>query len=473
MDKDAFIRRYAKACRPLGQYEMDINRHGEQQHDIQGEDHSNTINFIKIDCSLLKSPLVNHCLQRQTKLTRLLNDNAEEDLKRGSTKRFKEESEYLRKKPLNLDELSQSLTRVKGLKEEAPAIKEKFDPLFEKYEVWKKFSDVGALTDHEQEMLDKLRPAYGEFVGMLVEVEKIMEKSKVNMERDHENALESFNNRVKESRKEALSILPYSSDFSPQRAKTLIAEVQAKIETIRTHEEALKPGLGIFKIDLPDPKDVRNTEKELEFLTQIWKLTDVWGILWNHWKGGQFATLKIDEMDAAAGQYGKSLQKLKRDISTWKVWIQLKDKIDQFKLAMPLIQDLGNPAMRPRHWNLLRAEISKDVDPNGKNVTLEAVFSLGSHLHAEFIGEMSSNANKELAIEKGFITIEERRKSIDINLTTYKTTIKKFRNTEDLFQSREDDQVAVSTMKASKFYAAFKESIDKWGGAYFIAQLRG
>jgi hypothetical protein len=57
-----------------------------------------------------------------------------------------------------------------------------------------------------------------------------------------------------------------------------------------------------------------------------------------------------------------------------------------------------------------------------KSFTLEAVFSLGSHLHAEFIGEMSSNANKE----------------------------------------REDDQVAVSTMKASRFYAAFKGSIDKW-----------
>ena len=67
-------------------------------------------------------------------------------------------------------------------------------------------------------------------------------------------------------------------------------------------------------------------------------------------------------------------------------------------------------------------KLEKSSSTELKSFTLEAVFSLGSHLHAKFIGEMSSNANKE----------------------------------------RENDQVAVSTMKASRFYAAFKGSIDKW-----------
>ena len=41
----------------------------------------------------------------------------------------------------------------------------------------------------------------------------------------------------------------------------------------------------------------------------------------------------------------------------------------------------------------------------------------------------------------------------------------KIRSTEDLYAALEDDAVALSTMKASKFYASFKAKIDLWEGA--------
>lgn len=43
----------------------------------------------------------------------------------------------------------------------------------------------------------------------------------------------------------------------------------------------------------------------------------------------------------------------------WKVWEAMKEKVEQFRQTMPLIQDLKNPALRPRHWDALRSEVSK------------------------------------------------------------------------------------------------------------------
>lgn len=45
-------------------------------------------------------------------------------------------------------------------------------------------------------------------------------------------------------------------------------------------------------------------------------------------------------------------------------------------------------------------QVGKNFNPEAADFNLEAVFSLGLHNLAEFIGELSTNANKELGIEQ-------------------------------------------------------------------------
>ena len=73
--------------------------------------------------------------------------------------------------------------------------------------------------------------------------------------------------------------------------------------------------------------------------------------------------------------------------------------MDAFKKTMPLITDLRNPAMRPRHWKKLMDSIGICFDPNGNNFTLESVMKLHLDAHAEDIADLSANASKELANE--------------------------------------------------------------------------
>jgi dynein heavy chain len=144
------------------------------------------------------------------------------------------------------------------------------------------------------------------------------------------------------------------------------------------------------------------------------------------------------------------------------VWGAFKERVDQFRATLPLIMDLRNPAMRSRHWDQLKTEIGKTFDPQGESFTLEKVFSLGLNLHAEFIGEMSASANKELAIENALEDIEKAWQTIDIDMAEFKEIYYKIRSTEDLFLQLEDNQVQLSTMKASKFFTSFEEKITYW-----------
>lgn len=135
-------------------------------------------------------------------------------------------------------------------------------------------------------------------------------------------------------------------------------------------------------------------------MTQMWGHVKDFNGDWEAWKAGKFKDLKLDDMDQAAGQYQKKVIKLKKKLERWPVWQALRNRLQQFISTMPLINDLKSPALRPRHWALLKKEIGKDFDQDADSFTLERVFTLRLDNAAEFIGELSANANKELSIEE-------------------------------------------------------------------------
>lgn len=124
----------------------------------------------------------------------------------------------------------------------------------------------------------------------------------------------------------------------------------------------------------------------------------------------------MQELEEAAVRIGKNVMKLGRDIKHWEVWQWLKDRIDAFKKTMPLIADLRNPAMRSRHWQQLMTTIQTQFDPTSNSFTLDSIVQLRLDQHAEFIGEMSVNATKELAIEQSIQAIAATWKDLDLDM---------------------------------------------------------
>ncbi|CAM9519959.1 unnamed protein product, partial [Discosporangium mesarthrocarpum] len=279
---------------------------------------------------------------------------------------------------------------------------------------------------------------------------------------------------------DAATSLPFNADTKVKDAFQIIDEYKKKVEAVRANQAAMQAGLDVFSMDSPEHKELKEVERDLNLMEQIWTVASDWANAWDGWKNGLFKELDVEDMENAAGQFNKKIGKLGRDIKKWRVWESMKEKVEQFRLTMPLIQDLKNPALRERHWDSLRSEVGRYFDPNAEDFNLEAVFSLGLHNFAEFIGDLSTTANKELNIEQASarFCIAERWRDINIDMGEYKDKYHKIRSTDDLFQARglssrhdyflkyhgiyEYDSVQLSTIKASKFYNSFAEKIDFW-----------
>lgn len=132
VDKDAFMRRYARANRSLTAFETDIQRYKELQNEIQSEEGITNSSFIRIDSSPLKQTLTGHCNRWQVKFTNLLNDNAYGELS-AIYSHMHEFNAIFSSKPLNLDQLAEQIGLLHAEQAEVEKNETRFEPLHAQY----------------------------------------------------------------------------------------------------------------------------------------------------------------------------------------------------------------------------------------------------------------------------------------------------------------------------------------------------
>ena len=262
------------------------------------------------------------------------------------------------------------------MKENLANVKNRFDPVREVYETLTKFEVT--VKDEELLKLSGLQEAFEDFVSMLQDADKMLEKSKGSMKRELESQMDQYSNQMTEIRAASQIELPFSNEKPPEEALALIESYRVKISKGKEREASLSTGLAIFSIPSTEHKDLSALIKDVDFLTQIWEITIEWKSYWDGWKSGQFADLNTDEMETIAGGFTKKVGKLGRDIKRWRVWEAMKAELDRFKEIVPLIQDLRNHALRPRHWASLIERVGQHFDPHSSDFTLNEVVKLGN-----------------------------------------------------------------------------------------------
>lgn len=74
----------------------------------------------------------------------------------------------------------------------------------------------------------------------------------------------------------------------------------------------------------------------------------------------------------------RKLTRLSRELKErgWEIVDYTRLRVDAFRRCLPLIADLKNPCLRPRHWNQVRKLVKADFDENSEDFTLETIMEL-------------------------------------------------------------------------------------------------
>uniref|UniRef100_A0A8C5V6J6 Dynein axonemal heavy chain 2 n=1 Tax=Microcebus murinus TaxID=30608 RepID=A0A8C5V6J6_MICMU len=462
INKDSFIRRYQRLNPPVSSFDADIARYTEVANNVQKEETVLNIQFVMLDCSHLKFSLVQHCNEWQNKFTTLLREMAAGRLLELHNY-LKENGEKISRPPQTLEELGVSMQLMDTLQHDLLNLESQIPPIHEQFAILEKYEVL--VDDSVLEMLENLDGEWVIFQQTLLDSEQMLKKHKEKFKTGLIHSADDFKKKAHTLLEDFESKGPFTSTVGYMSALDQIAQVRAMLMAMREEENSLRSNLGIFKIEQPASKDLQNLEKELDALQQVWEITRDWEENWNQWKTGRFLTLQTEAMETMAHGLFRRLTKLAKEYKdrNWDIIETTRSKIEQFKRTMPLISDLRNPALRDRHWDQVRDEIQREFDQESESFTLEQIVELGMDQHVEKIGEISASATKELAIEVALQNIAKTWEVTQLDIVPYKDKgHHRLRGTEEVFQALEDNQVALSTMKASRFVKAFEKDVDHW-----------
>nr|XP_015838947.1 PREDICTED: dynein heavy chain 2, axonemal [Tribolium castaneum] len=462
IDKDLFMTKYETENPTAAQFDANIGRYTEVANNVQIQEGVTVVHFIRINCSELKKSIIEHCLQWQMKLCQLLYKLTVRNID-DVYEYIKVNTEAVLKEPQNLIEMEKAIALHERLVNEVSQKEETFPFITDQMLVLEKYN---VSVSNEVRNREKAIPnEWSRYLDVLSDADKMLGYSKDTFKTRLLEDAEVLKKDGKKLLDDFLATGPFSSDWSAEDALKYIADIKAKLAYLREHEKDLRGDLGIFGLSLPDTIELTKLEREIAAIELVWQLTDEWNKAWEKYKSGEFWTIETEEMEVTAQTLFRKLTRLSRELKdkNWEIVDHTRQRVDAFRRTLPLIGDLKNPSMRPRHWDRVRKVVGKDFDENGPEFNLEAIYAMEMHKYAEEINDISNAATMELQIEKGLANIAHIWKDIKIEMVPHKDKgLYRIKSVEECFQTLEDHMLQLSTMKSTRFVEPFAKEVDYW-----------
>jgi dynein heavy chain len=126
---------------------------------------------------------------------------------------------------------------------------------------------------------------------------------------------------------------------------------------------------------------------------------------------------------------------------------------------MPIIQTLGNPRMKERHWEKVSELVGFPIKP-GPDLTLSRIIDFGLEEFQSRFEAISEAATKENNLEKALKKMQKEWGEMQFGIIAYRESGTHILSTVDDIQLLLDDHIVkTQTMKSSPYIKPFEQDI--------------
>ncbi|XP_040839857.1 dynein heavy chain 6, axonemal-like isoform X2 [Ochotona curzoniae] len=131
--------------------------------------------------------------------------------------------------------------------------------------------------------------------------------------------------------------------------------------------------------------EISDIQSDLSLRKLLWETREEWGTLFRGWKNCFLHAIDVESIQKNVFKCMHTILSLEKGLPANDVLTNLKQSVTEFKHKLPVIVALGNPHLKPRHWEALQ-EIT------GKSVTLSKSHTIEDLLnHQDLVHEWTNN----------------------------------------------------------------------------------
>ncbi|TNJ29738.1 IAD-1alpha dynein heavy chain [Giardia muris] len=226
----------------------------------------------------------------------------------------------------------------------------------------------------------------------------------------------------------------------------------------------------LFNLELVNSTGLTPVEKELDAEAAILEIYEQVRQTFREWNQIYFTSLDPTMLETGCDTLRATLRRLPADYRTHRMYETLDTILQNYKASVPLLQDLRNDALRPRHWIQVEQVTGQSLFSNAEQaqtLTLGQLTSLDLFKYAQQINEIVVGARKELSIEKGLADIAEVWTKTRLPVKRYENAKGKergfiLRSLDEILTMIEDNTMNLQSMSASKYVGHFASEVRVW-----------
>ncbi|XP_045771343.1 dynein axonemal heavy chain 3 isoform X1 [Maniola jurtina] len=187
---------------------------------------------------------------------------------------------------------------------------------------------------------------------------------------------------------------------------------------------------------------------------------------YERWYHGPFLGLEAEQIAEDVEAWWKLLYKLGKQLLEYpgakRIADMVRNKLEKFKLLLPVLTAICNKGMRDRHWAKISELVGAEV-VHGPESTLADMVEQGVHVFAAQLEEIEQYASKEYALEKALNKMKEEWIGVKFEVVPYRDTgVGILAGLDDIQQQLDDHILKAQTMRGSPYVKAFEDDMVAW-----------
>ena len=107
---------------------------------------------------------------------------------------------------------------------------------------------------------------------------------------------------------------------------------------------------GLFEVNVPDFKQLKQCRKEIALLKTLWDHTNIVRTSIDDWKTTPWLEINVEQMDMDCKKFAKDIRTLDKEMRAWDTYTGVEGTVKNMLTSLRAVSELQNPAIRDRHW---------------------------------------------------------------------------------------------------------------------------
>ncbi|KAF4798840.1 Dynein-1-alpha heavy chain, flagellar inner arm I1 complex [Turdus rufiventris] len=465
-DKDAVLERLAAekpACVVFDehlQFYMKVIQEVTQQPLIKDEQ------FIRLQLAPLALAVQENAKSWMMSLGKLLNELAREELF-SLQDEIQRLSESVNRPPETLDDLRVVLSAFGVVRNISLEVELRYLDIGERYRTLELYNIP--VPKEEQLKSDNLRETWETVLMEAAEVSRSLDCKggvKEAFTKVTQQQIEDYNKETEDFFQKLLTEGPGVVGDDLDKGLELMAVFEKELEKLEKRQKELGSAEKLLGLQATAYPNLIKAQEDAKALKQIYDIYAKQKAAKEEWSRTLWINLNVKVLLDGTEGFLKVIRKLPRQLRGMPIAVQLEKRLKAFLNSIPLLLDLKNEALRERHWEDLMEKTGTRFEMKTETFTLENMFAMELHRHADVISDIVGTAVKELSIEKAMKEITETWENVKFPVEVYTkgTETRGFilGNIEEILETLDDNNVNLQSILSSRFVGPFLPAAQKW-----------